>query len=149
MRKLFKSKIGLELVIPLILVFGTILILIVADKPSWLGLAILLPVILFVVHIFLTTNYVINGHTLIIKCGFLFNRVIDINKIKKISETNNPLSSPATSLDRIEIIYGTFDSVIISPKLKKEFINEITRINTRIEVKYKDKSTVTPDISNQ
>ncbi len=149
MIKKFKSKIGLELVIPLIVVFGTVLMLTVSEKPSWLGLAILLPVILFVAHIFLTTYYVINGHNLIIKCGFLFNKTIDINTIKKISETNNPLSSPATSLDRIEITYGKFDSVIISPKLKKEFINEITRLNPSIEVKYKDKTTETLDISNQ
>lgn len=137
MVKIFKSKIGLELVIPLVVVFGTVLILMISEKPSWLGIAILLPVILFVVHLFMTTYYVINGNKLTIKCGFFLNKTIDIGTITKISETNNPLSSPATSIDRIEIIYGKFDSVIISPKQKKEFINDIITLNPSVEVKYK------------
>lgn len=135
--KIYKSKIGLELVIPLLIVFGTALILILNEKSSWLGLIILFPVILFVVHMFMTTYYVINENNLTIKCGFLINLTLDIRTIKKISETNNLLSSPATSIDRIEIMFGNFDSVIISPKDKKEFINDILALNPRVEVIYK------------
>lgn len=135
--KIYKSKIGLELVIPLLIVFGTALILILNEKSSWLGLIILFPVILFVVHMFMTTYYVISGNNLTIKCGFLINLTLDIRTIKKISETNNLLSSPATSIDRIEIMFGNFDSVIISPKDKKEFINDILALNPRVEVIYK------------
>lgn len=139
MAKVYKSKIGLELVIPLILVFGTVLFLTISKKPGWLGVAILLSVILFVVHLFVTTYYTINGNNLIIKSGFLVNKTIDINTIKKISETNNPLSSPAISIDRLEIKYGKYDAVIISPKQKKEFIDNITAINPNVEVKFKKK----------
>ena len=139
MKKVYKSKIGLELVVPLILIFGTVLFLTVTEKPSWIGISILLLVIVFVVYLFKTTNYTVEGNSLTIKCGFLFNKTIDISSIKKISETNNPLSSPATSLDRLEINYGKFDAVIISPKLKKEFIDEITSLNPNVEVKYKKK----------
>ncbi len=149
MTKVYKSKIGLELVIPLILVFGTVLFLTVSEKPSWLGVAIILPVILFVVHMFATTNYTINGNSLIVKCGFLFNKTIDINTIKKISETNNPLSSPATSIDRLEITYGKYDSVIISPKQKQDFINDIITLNSNIEVRFKKKRNETSDVTKQ
>lgn len=62
MTKVFKSKIGLELVIPLIVVFGTVIFLTVFEKPGWLGLVILLPPILFVVHIFMTTIYTIENN---------------------------------------------------------------------------------------
>lgn len=141
MKKTYKSKIGLELVIPLVLIFGTVLVITISEKPSWLGIVILLPVILFVVHMFLTTNYMIESDELIIKCGFLFYKTIDIKNIKKITETNNPLSSPATSLDRLEINYGNFDSIIISPKLKTEFINDIKRLNPNVEIKYKINKT--------
>lgn len=137
MNKVYKSKIGLELVIPLVLVFGTVLFLTANEKPSWIGLSMLLLVILFVVHLLMTTNYTISGDHLAIKCGFLFNKTIDIKTIKKISETNNPISSPATSLDRLAIDYGKSNSVIISPKLKKAFINEILSLNPNIEVKLK------------
>jgi hypothetical protein len=74
---------------------------------------------------------------LAIKCGFLFNKTINIQTIKKITETNNPISSPATSLDRLEIVYGKFDSVIISPKKKVEFIADIKSLNPNVEVKLK------------
>ena len=139
MKKVYKSKIGLELVIPLIIVFGAILFLAVTEEPNFVGFGILLLVMIFVIHMFMTTNYTIDGGNLKIKCGFFFNETIDIKTIKKISETNNALSSPATSLDRIEINYGKFDSVIISPKLKKEFIDEIIAINSSVEVKFKKK----------
>ena len=140
MKKLFKSKIGLELAIPLIVVFGTVIFLTVFEKPGWLGFVILLLPVLFVVHIFMITIYTIENNKLTIKSGFLFNKTIDINTIKKITETNNPLSSPATSIDRLEITYAKFDSVIISSKQKMEFINNIKALNPNVEIKFKKKS---------
>lgn len=137
--KVYNSKIGLELIIPLIIVFGTVLVLIGLERSKWFGFVIILPVVLFMVHLFMTTFYVINGNMLTIKSGFLFNLHIDINTIKKIAETNNPKSSPAISLDRLEIKYGVFNSVIISPKNQKEFIDELTSINPQIEVTLKKK----------
>ncbi|MBL7875398.1 MAG: PH domain-containing protein [Cyclobacteriaceae bacterium] len=144
MTKVFKSKIGLELVIPLIVIFGSVVFIVVSEKPSWFGVAILSPAIFFTLYLFMTTYYVVNGNELTIRCGFLVNKTIDINSIKKISETNNPLSSPATSLDRLEITYGNFDSIIISPKRKIEFINEITSLNPNVQVKFKKKRNETP-----
>jgi hypothetical protein len=134
----FKSKIGLELLIPLLVVFGTVLFLTIFEPSGWIGIAILSPVILFVVHMFMTTYYVIKENSLIIKCGFLYNKTVSIDKIIEISETNNPISSPATSLDRIEIRYEEFNTVIISPKKKKEFIREIIKLNPSIEVKFRE-----------
>lgn len=139
MKKIYKSKIGLELVIPIVLILGTILFLTLIKEPSWIGIVILLPLILLLVHIFLTTNYTIESNELVIKSGFLFNRTIDIKAIKKITETNNPISSPATSLDRLEITYGKPGSIIISPKQKTEFIQHIKRLNPSVEVKLKKK----------
>lgn len=144
MKKIYKSKIGLELVFPIVLIFGTVLALTISQKPGWIGIVILLPVMIFVAYTFMTTNYTIESDVLIIKCGFLFNKTIDIRTINKISETNNPLSSPATSLDRLEIIYGKFDSVIISPKQKTEFINDIKKLNPNVEVKYKQRKKKKP-----
>ena len=135
--KVYKSKIGLFLVFPITIVFGTEMILFSSEKQGWIGIAILSPIILFVIHTFMTTYYVITGNSLRIKCGFFYNKTIDINTIKRISETNNPISSPATSMDRIEIIYGNHESVIISPKFKHEFINNIKTLNPNIEVRFK------------
>ena len=132
MKTVYKSKIGLELAIPLILLFGTILCF------SWLTAVALLPIVIFIVHLFRTTIYTIDGDNLIIKSSFLVNETIDINAIKVISETKNLLSSPATSFERLEITYGKYDSVLVSPKLKKEFIAEITSINKNVMVHLKN-----------
>jgi hypothetical protein len=108
------------------------------EPSGWIGIAILSPVILFVVHMFMTTYYVIKENSLIIKCGFFYNKTVSIDTILAISETNNPISSPATSLDRIEIRYEEFNTVFISPKKKKEFIREIIKLNPSIEVKFRE-----------
>lgn len=94
----------------------------------------MLPFMAFTLHIFFSTTYRINTkNELLIKCGFLFKTVVDISKIKSIRRTRNPISSPAASLDRIELKYGKWDSVIISPKDKIKFVNELLKINPNIQ----------------
>lgn len=141
MKKTYKSKIGLELLLPVVLVLGAVLLLSLAEEPAWAGVAILMPVILFVMHLFLTTNYTIEGDQLLIKSGFLFRKTVPIPDIRKINETHNPLSAPATSLDRLEIVFGKYESVLISPKQKHEFIKHIQSINPGVEVRMKRRNT--------
>jgi membrane protein YdbS with pleckstrin-like domain len=141
MKKTYKSKIGLELLLPVVLVLGTVLLLSLTEEPAWAGVAILMPVILFVMHLFLTTNYTIEGDQLLIKSGFLFRKTVPIPSIRKINETNNPLSAPATSLDRLEIVFGKYESVLISPKQKLEFIQHIQSINPAVELRMKRRDT--------
>lgn len=90
----------------------------------------------FCLYLNFSTKYTImdNG-TLKVKCGFIYNKSFDINKIKSIVKSNNLISSPAPSLDRIELAYGKFDLIIISPKDKMEFVNDLTKINSKIENK--------------
>jgi len=137
--KVHKSKIGPEVAIPIMLILGIVLFVTVISEKRWAALLILLPVIFLLTHLFLTTTYTICGNLLKIRCGFLFNKEIDIRSIVKITETNNPLSSPATSLDRLEILFGANNSVLISPKNKEAFINDILSINAAVEIKLKNK----------
>lgn len=74
-----------------------------------------------------------------VRSGFLYRKDIPIDSIRKIVETNNMISSPAVSLDRLEIFYNKFDSVLISPKDKAGFIALIQTINQNVEVRYKEK----------
>lgn len=129
----FKSKIDIWLVLFLSIVFGGIAIKLVFDG-VWGVLIFILFVIAFIVHMFTTTFYIIKDEKLIIKCGFLINISIPVVTIKKISETNNIMSSPALSLDRLEILYNKFDTVMISPKEKTKFIEAIQKINPEVEV---------------
>jgi hypothetical protein len=78
---------------------------------------------------FTSIKYKIDGENLII-----WWKKIEIKSIKKIYSTNNPLSSPALSLDRIAVVYNKYDEVLISPKEREVFIRELLKINPNIEV---------------
>lgn len=133
----YKSKIGLELIIPLSLAFGFTIFSLINENKGWLPLLLIGLLISAIVYLLISIKYIVENTTLIIKCGFIYKIKIDIFDIRIIEETRNPISSPAASLDRLEIYYGKFDSVIISPKDKHAFIDELTRINSNIEVKYR------------
>jgi PP-loop superfamily ATP-utilizing enzyme len=130
--KVFKSKIdwwfGLILVYPIFMSIKNIL------EDEWIGLIGLAVVVGLILVFSKTTRYIIKENQLIIKSTWIVNEKIDISKITKIEKSNSVLSSPALSLDRIRIRYNKFDEVLISPKEKKEFINEVLKINPKIEV---------------
>jgi len=132
----FKSKIDLWLVFFLVFVFGVIIVKIAYEGISGVLIFMFL-VITFIVHMFETTFYIIEDKKLIVKCGFLINILIPVEKIKKISETNDLMSSPALSLDRLEILYNISDTVMISPNEKTKFIEAIQKINPGVEIKMK------------
>ena len=136
--KKFKTKLGLEFIIP---IFGILLFVIftLIVAKAWIGIGIISLVFLLILHLVFTTEYLIVGENLNIKSGFLVNENIKINSIKKLSETNNLMSSPAVSIDRIEILYNKSDVILVSPKDKVEFIESLTEMNKNIEVKLKSK----------
>ena len=96
----------------------------------------------FCLYLNFSTEYAITDNGILkVKCGFAYNKSFDINKIKSISKSNNLISSPAPSLDRIELTYGKFDLIIISPKNKMEFANDLKKINPKIENKLREIKT--------
>jgi hypothetical protein len=135
--KRFYSKIGLEVVIPIVLIIGVTTTLMVLQK-AWPGVAIILVTLLFIVHLITTTYYQIERGALRIKSGFIINKLIAINSIRKIQKSNSIFSSPAASLDRLEIFYNKYDSVLISPKDKQEFLAQLRNINPAIEIQVPD-----------
>ncbi|GIZ10195.1 hypothetical protein FUMI01_29210 [Flavobacterium sp. UMI-01] len=81
-----------------------------------------------------STQYIITDKGILkVKCGFFYNKSFDINKITSIKKSNNLISSPAPSLDRIEMTYEKFDLIIISPKNEIEFAKDLTQINPTID----------------
>lgn len=134
--KSYKSKLGLELIIPLSLIFACSLFELVLNR-VWVGVFIVILTIIFILHTILSINYKIENDNLNVINTILIKFNIDIKSIRKITETYNPLSSPAASIDRLEIFYNKFDSILISPKLKKEFIQHLLEINPNIEIIYR------------
>lgn len=79
------------------------------------------------------TSYKIDDENLIVKNG-PFKSTIDIKSIKKLRATKTLLAGPALSIDRIEIQYKRYDSVIVSPKEKNKFIESLLSKNKSIKV---------------
>lgn len=130
--KIYKSKIDYWLAIPL--VYPIFLSVSSMIEGKWIGYLGFFIIIFLVWIISKSTRYVIDNNQLIVKCMFIVNERIDIAKIRKIEKTNNILSSPALSLDRIAVRYNKFDEVYISPKEKQLFVEELLKINPEIEV---------------
>ena len=101
----------------------------------WLIISYIIPVFL-IINIYTNTYYTIDEETLTlkVKSGFIVNSKYNINKITRIRKTNTWLSSPALSLDRIEITTGRYNRVVISPKDKAQFIAHLQAINPNISV---------------
>src|SRR5690606_10272287 len=54
-----------------------------------------------------------------------FHGQVPIQQITSITPTSNPLSSPALYLDRLRIDYGRGQSIMITPKDKSQFIQDL------------------------
>ncbi|MFI5162710.1 MAG: PH domain-containing protein [Sphingobacteriales bacterium] len=131
MDKVYKSKIGLELVIPIaVIIGGTFAWMLYLH--AWAGVIIIIAGALFILHLFTHTYYTISGNTLYVKSGFIIGINIDIMAVTKVTATQNMLSSPALSLDRLEIFYNKYDSVMISPDDKAGFIEQLKSISSGI-----------------
>lgn len=138
-RVVYKSKVGLELIIPLGIFYVILIALLWPEKPRWVWMSILFPAIALTFHPLVTTSYTIEGLMLTVRSGFLYKRQIDISSIKRVAGTRDPWSAPAASLDRLEILFGRYGSVLISPERKEEFIAHIRQINPAVEVRQRRK----------
>lgn len=85
-------------------------------------------------------RYILGEDNLIVKIGFI-RTTIPYSEIVSVKEKRNPISSPALSLDRIEIIWKkskvSRGVTYISPKEKELFLENL---NKKIEEKEKDRN---------
>lgn len=138
MKKVYRSKISPFLTI--ILIAATISPLIPLFFKPYDSSALLVCLLCFLVCLVICipalfmTYYTIEEDSLHIKSGFFFHKTLAIASIRKIEETNNIISSPAPSLDRLEIIYHKYDSVLISPADKEGFLKEMASLNPELQI---------------
>jgi Bacterial PH domain len=118
MQRIYKSKIGWEFFVLFAVILTPQVVLSFFNSVTIYGVLVLLVIALFIVFTFNKTMYVIDGACLTVKSSVFYKKVIAIKTIRKVVETRNPISSPAASLDRLEVYFDKFDSVIISPKKK-------------------------------
>ncbi|WP_298773956.1 PH domain-containing protein [uncultured Empedobacter sp.] len=135
--KTYQSRLSVSLVVFLFLIFSFVGIGISFNsiQQNEIDIVVCILTILFIIYMYLSTIYkIINNEELVVKVGFLMNIKIDIKKIVEIKKTKSMISSPAWSLNRIEIFYNKYDSVIISPKNQTEFIQDLQKINSSIKI---------------
>jgi hypothetical protein len=128
---LYKSKTGKGMVSILIVIYTACLLIMLVDN-SWPGILVITPAFALVDYTLATTYYVIEENVLRAKSGLFYNKTFDIKIFRKVIKTNSAITAPAASLDRIEIFFNGYDSVVISPKDKDAFIAHLLSINPDI-----------------
>ncbi|MGP9799587.1 PH domain-containing protein [Rheinheimera sp. NSM] len=73
-----------------------------------------------------STYYLVDGTMLKVKSG-PFRWTIQLSEIAGVKPSDNPISSPALSLDRLEISYANGKKLLVSPKDQPAFINALQR----------------------
>lgn len=129
--KRFKSKIDRWLLYMLIavMVFEVVVLGIAATQADGpvAALSIVVAALLIVALIgslLIRTHYTVTGSTLRIASG-PFSWTVPIDQIESVKATRNPVSSPALSLDRLQIRYGNGRRVMVSPADKTGFLKAI------------------------
>lgn len=80
----------------------------------------------FIAWLWVGTYFVLNENDLLIRYG-PFSKSIPLKSITKVMPTRSWQSSPATSIRRIEISYGLYDNILISPLDEDTFLSELRK----------------------
>jgi hypothetical protein len=129
----FKSKVDASLATVL---WGSVAICffpIFIEDGLFIGLAVGIPMAVFIALLWVNTKYYIRDEQVVIK-GIFKDTLIPIVSITSVRPTRNPLSAPALSMDRLEINYGKYEFALISPLEKERFMEELLKINPHITI---------------
>ena len=132
--QVFKSKIDLWLgliilgsaALSLLVTLGMVIIMDIAG--TLFSLLLLAAGVALPLWILFGTRYIVSAETLKVKSG-PFSWDIPIASITSVRNTKNPLSSPALSMDRIQIQYQQGKSLMVSPRDKSEFLAAIKQLS--------------------
>lgn len=133
----FMSKVDLGLVLVLLATIALVAfvvwraLLVVDDRTTRWLMAIVtigcsIPALVIPVWVFIGTSYTFIGSDLVIRSGPA-RWDIPVASIEGLTPTRNLRSSPALSLDRLQIDYGDGERVLVSPKDKDAFLAELER----------------------
>lgn len=87
--------------------------------------------------LWLSTGYAVRGEELVARAG-PFQWRVPIREIQALRLSSDPISSPALSLDRLEISYRTNGEerlLLVSPADKLAFIKALQKVNPEIALR--------------
>ncbi|MBW8687760.1 PH domain-containing protein [Chitinophaga rhizophila] len=132
----YKSAVSKGIFIPVLVIFLAVIVT-AAITRTWGLVGIMTLTAAFTFYTIMSIDYKITGNELAIRCGILFKRTVHINTINRIRHTHNPLSAPAASLDRLELRFNKYETILVSPKNKAAFIDQLRAINPDIDYQKK------------
>ena len=97
-----------------------------SGAPAGVPLLIVGSIAAFFVWLLMSTDYEVTPTTLKIRSGPL-RWAVPMGSISSIRPTRNPVSSPALSLDRLEVRYGS-RFILISPRDKAAFVAAVRAV---------------------
>lgn len=135
---MFRSKIGVVYIAVLLLLLVRWLLpatqaLASGRSVSPLPLALPLLAIGALVYLARTTRYIVTDDALIVRCG-PFAHQVPLSGVYKIRATWNPLSAPALSMDRLEVLSQQRGPVLISPADRAGLVAAIRARNPAVAV---------------
>lgn len=135
----YTSKTSPAFYVPVLIIWIAVTTLMITEQ-AWIVLPVITLAVAFSAYCTFTIRYQVSDQELMISWAF-WKRIVKIDSIRRIKETNNPLSAPAASLDRLEILFNKYDTIMVSPKEKEAFIQQLTGINPNIEIRIKAKKS--------
>ena len=126
-KRQFKSKVDtwyVVLMAAVVVLSGSVAIPAVLARRWWMVMVLAAPAALLVWN-WLSTSYVVSSEALAVRC-LLLRKSIPLQSIRTLRASRDMRSSPALSLDRIEVL-ADGDSVLVSPEDQVGFIRA-TRI---------------------
>jgi hypothetical protein len=135
-KKVYKSKISWGLIgVPFALFFVVTAYMVYEEEALntiLITSGILLAAALFIAHIAYAMRYMITDGLLYVQWGIWYRRHLEASRITEIKRTKDPISAPAASLDRPCIAHSAHGVLIISPKEKEAFVQQLLNINPNI-----------------
>jgi hypothetical protein len=127
---MFRSKLDVWLVLVIVGGFASVGVAPAVASASWVALVVAAPCAAlgagFAAWLYRSTSYTFSESELWVRSsGFSWR--VPLRAIRAVTPTHNPLSSPALSLDRLRIDYGSSESIMVSPADRELFLQELER----------------------
>ncbi len=134
----FKSKRGIGPIVFLMSLGGLFVVVLLSIRNARLPIVGIfaiaaVPALLTILFgwIVAATDYTIRGQSLLIRSG-PFHWEVDIQTIASVRPSVDPTSSPALSLDRLNIVYDGGSEILVSPEERDGFIAALRAVNSAI-----------------
>lgn len=103
------------------LCFGSLMLYLLDSNAPKSALFVVCGFVFLLMWIWFGTGYKVGGGKIKIYYGPI-RMTVKISEIRKIEKVKSPFTAPALSINRLDIMYGKYKNIQVSPKREEEFI---------------------------